>query len=145
VGTVISNPTLNTSTYPYTVSVTGNYNGLTACVGITYEWYIIPTNPVRMRADGSPDFTSKMCVRYLDVAYYMSSGFTVRRAMTGRANSDRVFGGNSDGTVTAKGLYRANLNGNTVDAAWSVRSSTPKRVVVPSIEFLTDLNTGRDG
>lgn len=145
VGTVINNPTLNTSTYPYTVSVTGNYNGATACVGVTYEWYIIPTKPIRIRPDGSPDFTSKMNVRYLDVAYHLSSGFTVRRTMTQRSDSNRVFAGNSDGSVTAKGVFRAHLNGNTEDAVWSIRSSTPKRVVVPSIEFMTDINNRRDG
>lgn len=145
VGTVLTSLTLNTSTYPFTVAVTGNYDGATACVGVTYEWYIIPTKPIRIRPDGSPDFTSKMNVRYLDVAYHLSSGFTVRRSMTGRADSDRVFAGNSDGTVTAKGTYRANLNGNTEDATWKVLSSSPKRVVIPSIEFLTDINTRRDG
>lgn len=145
VGTVLTSLTLNTSTYPFTVAVTGNYDGATACVGVTYEWYIIPTKPIRIRPDGSPDFTSKMSVRHLDVAYHLSSGFTVRRSMTGRADSDRVFAGNSDGSVTAKGLYRANLNGNSEDATWKVLSSSPKRVVIPSIEFLTDINTRRDG
>lgn len=148
VGTVfpiVAGPDLNTATHPYTVSVTGNYSGITACVGVTYEWYIIPTKPIRIRPDGSPDFTSKMNVRYLDVAYHLSSGFTVRRTMTQRADSNRVFAGNSDGSVTAKGVFRAHLNGNTEDAVWSIRSSTPKRVVVPSIEFMTDINNRRDG
>ncbi len=145
VGTVITSPTLNTSTYPFTVAVTGNYNGATACVGVTYEWYIIPTKPIRIRQDGTPDFTSKMSVRYLDVAYHLSSGFTVRRAMTSRADTDKAFAGNSDGSVTAKGVFRAHLNGNTTDAVWSIRSTSPKRVVVPSIEYLTDIDTRRDG
>lgn len=143
-GTVITTLTLNTSTYPYTVQADGNYP-VAAVVGILYTFDVELTDPVRIRQDGSPDFTSRMAVRTIDVAYHESAGFGVKREMTNRTDRTVTFAGNADGSVTAKGVFRANLNGNTNDAAWSIVATQPKRVVVPSVEFLTDINTRRDG
>lgn len=123
-----------------------NYVTTDACIlGVLYSMTIRPTRPFYRDQQGNADFVTRIGVRHLDVAYYQSGGFLVRRTMTGRANSDRTFAG--DGTVTAVGKMRAHLNGNTKDAYWTVQSlaSVPKRVVIPSISFDVDANARRDG
>lgn len=144
-GEVRTDITVQNATYPYTVSVTGNYDGIQAVFGVAMAFSVTLTNPFRLRTDGTPDFTSRLTVRHLDVSYYKSGSFGVSRTMANRSGATVTFAGNSDGSVTATDTLRVNLNGNTHDATWIVSSSNPKRVVIPSVEFFVDVNNRKDG
>lgn len=124
---------------------TNDYTAHECTMGSLYSMELEPTRPFYRDREGNADPITRIGVRHLDVSYYRSSGFRVRREMAGRANKDKTFAG--DGTVAATGKLRANLNGNTDDATWKILSlpSVPKRVVIPSIRFDVDANARRDG
>ncbi len=126
-------------------TVTTDYSGAECTMGSLYSMSIVPTRPFYRDRNGNADFVTRIGVRHLDVAYYKSSGFRVKRAMTGRADSTRTFAG--DGTVSLVGKLRAHLNGNNKDATWTVESlpTVPKRVIIPSLQFDADANARRDG
>jgi len=130
------------------LNLTANTNDYTAhecTMGVLYTMEVEPTRPFYKDREGNADFVTRIGVRHLDVAYYQSSGFRVRRTMTNRPTCDKTFVG--DGTVTQTGKLRAHLNGNATAARWSVLSlpHVPKRVVIPSIRFDADANARRDG
>ena len=144
-GSVVPIKTLNALTYPYKVIVTGDYNGLSAVVGVAYESTITPTNPFRTRQDGSPDFTSRVTVRTLDVRCHRSGPYTVTRTMTSRANANRTFTSTPALQATATENKQFNLNGNTDDSTWRIYTTGPQRMVISSVEFMVDINNRRDG
>lgn len=121
-----------------------DYTAHECTMGSLYSMAIVPTRPFYRDRNGNADFVTRIGVRHLDVAYYQSSGFRVRRTMTGRSDALRTFAG--DGTVNSVGKLRAHLNGNNKDARWTVESlpTTPKRVIIPSLQFDADANARRD-
>ncbi len=144
-GTVVPITSLNTATYPYTVAVSGNYDGLSAVVGVSFQAIMTPTKPIRYRFDGTPDFTSRINVRTLDIRCHRSGPYMVQRSMTGRSDASRTFTSSSALQANASENTRFNLNGNTEDATWIVYGDGPQRMVIASMEWLVDTNTRRDG
>lgn len=145
-GSVVPIKTLNTLTYPYKVIVTGNYNGLSAVVGVAYEATITPTNPFRTRQDGSPDFTSRVTVRTLDVRCHRSGPYTVARNMTSRGVATRSFTSTPALQAAATVNRQFHLNGNTDNnTTWRIYTTGPQRMVISSVEFMVDINNRRDG
>ncbi len=143
-GTVVPITTLNVSTYPYTVAVSGNYDGLSAVVGTSFQAALTPTKPVRYRYDGTPDFTSRVTVRTLDVRCHRSGPYMIQRTMTNRATATREFTSSQALQAEASENTRFNLNGNTEDTDWVIYGDGPQRMVIASIEWFVDNNNRRD-
>lgn len=145
IGEVVPITSLNVATYPYTVAVSGNYNGESAVVGASFEASLTPTNPFRLRQDGSPDFSSRVTVRTVDVRCHRSGPYSIDRSMISRGTATRTFTSSLALQAMATENKRFNLNGNTDDATWRIYTDGPRRMVISSVEFLVDLNTRRDG
>ncbi len=143
-GDVVPITNLNTSTHPYTVAVSGDYDGLSAVVGASFQALLTPTKPIRSRYDGTPDFTSRINVRTLDVRCHRSGPYTVQRNMSSRAIATRTFSTSAAERAEASENTRFNLNGNTNDAEWFIYSNGPQRMVISSIEWFVDNNNRRD-
>lgn len=144
-GSVVPIKTLNTLTYPYKVIVTGDYSGLSAVVGVSFQASITPTKPFRYRQDGSPDFTSRMGVRTLDVRCHRSGPYSVERTMPFRNTATRSYTSTLALQANATENARFHLNGNTDDATWRIYTTGPQRMVISSVEFMVDINNRRDG
>jgi hypothetical protein len=143
-GTVVPIKTLNTLTYPYKVIVTGDYSGLSAVVGVSFQAALTPTKPIRYRYDGSPDFTSRINVRTLDIRCHRSGPYMVQRAMTNRSSATRTFTSTAALQAQASENTQFHLNGNTHDANWIIYGDGPQRMVIASMEWLVDSNNRRD-
>lgn len=125
-----------------TVTITGiDYSSIPCVIGTLYTMSLYPTRPFSVDSTGAPDPVARVQVHGLDVSYHLSAGFDVVRTMTGRTSATRSFV--ATGAPTNTGVYRALLNGNTKDATWYIQSTSPKRVVIPSIYFHTDANDRR--
>jgi hypothetical protein len=144
IGTVVPTSNINTTTYPYTVSVSGNYNTESAVVGVSFQALLTPTKPIRYRYDGSPDFTSRINVRTLDIRCHRSGPYTVQRDMTYRSSATRTFTSSLALQAQASENTQFHLNGNTDDATWFILSNGPQRMVIASMEWLVDSNNRRD-
>ena len=143
-GTVVPIKTLNVLTHPYKVIVTGDYSGLSAVVGVSFQALLTPTKPIRYRYDGSPDFTSRINVRTLDIRCHRSGPYTVQRDMTYRSSATRTFTSSLALQAAASENRQFHLNGNTDDATWYILSNGPQRMVIASMEWLVDSNNRRD-